>query len=241
MLLYCRAGAPQNLYYIISAEKFLLRMCSANLKHDFINITIFPNTAEWNNKTSPTVWIYRVLWESWCWYICTDFLCLLVVHWDLHQQAGFSLLLVHHHSGWETVCLILFLQASWGSPERQHQSQHRAGSWWPAIWNYSPGCHRITECSTRTKWQCHGTEGSLQIWMEKVTVCVFIPRLLVNIPDAPPTTHRSKGWAELKITPRLLSPKKTTHPGLPPPCFYVCAPLHGSVRVENRSMKENGI
>lgn len=173
MLLYCRAGAPQNLYYIISAEKFLWRMCSANLKHDFINITIFPNTTEWNNKTSPTVWIYRVLWESWCWYICTDFLCLLVVHWDLHQQAGFSLLLVHHHCGWETVCLILFLQASWGSPERQHQSQHRAGSWWPAIWNYSPGCHRITECSTRTKWQCHGTEGSLQFWMEKVTVCLY--------------------------------------------------------------------
>jgi hypothetical protein len=76
--------------------------------------------------------------------------------------------------------------------------------------------------------------------MENVTVSVFIPRLLINIPDAPPTSHHSKGWAEFKITPELLSSKKKTHPGLPPG-FYVSAPLQSSVRVENGNIKENGI
>lgn len=72
-------------------------------------------------------------------------------------------------------------------------------------------------------------------------LCVFVPRLLINIPDAPPPSHHSKGWAEFKITPERLSSKRKTRPGLPPPGFNVSAPLQSSVRVENGNIKENGI
>lgn len=48
---------------------------------------------------------------------------------------------------------------------------------------------------------------SLQFWMENMTLCVFIYRLLINNLNVSPTSQWSKGWAELKIAPECLSSK----------------------------------
>lgn len=44
---------------------------------------------------------------------------------------------------------------------------------------------------------------SLQFWMENMTVCIFIHRLLINNLSISPTSQWSKGWAELKIASLL--------------------------------------
>lgn len=99
------------------------------------------------------------------------------------------------------LCLILFLQLSWGSPWAATSKSFMAGSWWPAIWNYSPGSRRITECSIWTKWQCHGTEERLvkpPVLNGKYdSLCIYIqaphkqPECFTNIP-----MKQGMGWVK---------------------------------------------
>lgn len=85
----------------------------------------------------------------------------------------------------------LFMQPSWDSLNTATSKSFKAGSWWPATWNYSSGFHWITECSIWTKWQCHGTEGKLRDSVLNKKLTLFILILLINNLNASPISQWS--------------------------------------------------
>lgn len=133
--------------------------------------------------------------------------------------------------GWEAeapflpLCLTLFLQPSWGSPD----SNIKVIPGWKLVTSHMelqpglPGDYRV-ECGP--KWQCHGTEERLvrpSVLNGKYDCCIFINRLLINNLHVSPTSQWSKGMGCIKNS---LSSKWITHPAPSPPpgVTFMCFP-----------------